>query len=524
MKNKWISLFSLILCFGCDRTDEANVEQQLQETFSENFQLTTSANFNLVWQDDFDGTTLDTTKWSRIPQGTVDWNNTMTTDDQVYDLSDGYLHLKGIVNPDTQSDPRAYLTGGVWTRNKYNFTYGKVEVRAKFDSAQGCWPAIWLLGSTNEYGGWPDFGEIDLMEHLNFDGYIYSTIHANTKSNPSSKTSSVNTSNFNVYGVEWYPERIVFTINGVTTFTYYKAAGADWRQWPFDRDFHLILSQQLGGSWVGGVNSSHLPVDYVIDFVKYFEYIPNPTPPLGDNKYIKIQMNGNTSNSWNHLTEVTLVNDGKEYVLPSGHNAPGVLGDGAGVEGSNTGFYGLDSSGLLTINLGQGYEFDAVKLGVYNGDSRVYQNVEVSLSEDGITFGPTNIKDIQNSELFILPEAYQYIKIQMNGSNANSWSHLTEVTLINNGTEFTMPSGHDTSSLLGDGAGVNGSSTGYYGLDSSGLLIIDLGQEVNFKAVKLGVYNGSIRTYNDVEVSFSKDGVVYGPKEIHDIQNYQVFF
>lgn len=519
MKKKWIILFSILSFVGCDKAEDEIIDHSPTKSSH----LTASADFQLVWQDDFNGSGLDTTKWSRITEGTPDWKNYMTTDDQVFDVSDGYLRLKGIVNPDTQTDPRPFLTGGIWTRDKFNFTYGKVEVRAKMDSAQGSWPAIWLLGSTNEYGGWPDYGEIDIMEHLNFDNFIYSTIHSNIKSSPSSKTASVNPSEFNVYGVEWYPDRIVFTINGATTFTYYKETGADWRQWPFDRDFHLILSQQLGGSWVGSVDSSQLPVDFVIDYVKYYEYIPSPTPPSGSDQYLKIQMNGSTSNAWSHLTEVTLIHDGTEYVLPSGHNAPSVLGDGLGVNGDNTGYYGLDSDGLLLINLGQGYDFDAVKLGVYNGDTRIYEDVEVSISADGNEYGAVVIQDVQNFNTFHLTDN-QFIKIQMNGSTSNNWSHLTEVTLINGETEFVLPAGHDAPSLLGDGVGVNGASSGFYGLDSSGLLVINLGQQIIFDAVKLGVYNGDNRTYHDVEVSLSKDGVTFGTADMRDVQNYQVFF
>ncbi|NKI27972.1 glycoside hydrolase family 16 protein [Arenibacter sp. 6A1] len=528
MKNKLIIFFSLIQFFGCEKArDEINdqpTSENLNITTSENLLMSTSSNFELIWQDDFNGSSLDTTKWSRITEGSPDWKNYMTDDDQVYDVSNGYLHLKGIVNPDTQTDPRPYLTGGVWTRGKFNFTYGKVEVRAKMDSAQGSWPAIWLLGSTNEYGGWPDYGEIDIMEHLNFDNFIYSTIHSNTKSSPSSKTATVNTSDFNVYGVEWHPNRIVFSINGTTTFTYLKEEGADWRQWPFDRDFHLILSQQLGGSWVGNVNPNQLPVDYVIDYVKYYEYNPSPAPPSGSNQHIKIQMNGNTSNTWNHLTEVTLIHNGTEYVLPAGHNAPSILGDGIGADGASTGYYGLDSNGLLVIDLGQGYQFEAVKLGVYNGDTRTYENVEVSVSPDGSTYGATIVKDVQSSSTFALPEAYQFIKIQMQGSTANMWSHLTEVTLIDGSSEFVMPTGHNAPSVLGDGIGVDGASTGYYGLDASGLLVIDLGQKINFNALKLGVFNGDSRTYQGVEVSLSKDGVTYGTIATQDIQNSQIFF
>lgn len=178
MKKHFLILSTVLLALGCDKpTDHqvevsANAPQDIASTTA--FLTTTSPNFQLIWQDDFNGSTLDTTKWSRITEGSPDWKNYMTDDDQVYDISNGHLHLKGIVNPDTQADPRPYLTGGVWTRGKFNFTYGKVEVRAKMDAAQGSWPAIWLLGSTNEYGGWPDYGEIDIMEHLNFDSFIYS--------------------------------------------------------------------------------------------------------------------------------------------------------------------------------------------------------------------------------------------------------------------------------------------------------------------------------------------------------------
>ncbi|SFF97013.1 MULTISPECIES: glycoside hydrolase family 16 protein [Salegentibacter] len=519
MRKKWIILFSTILCLGCDRDEMDSTEQLASKTAH----LTASANFQLFWEDDFDGSVLDTTKWSRITEGTPDWRNYMTTDDQVYEVSDGYLYLKGLVNTDTQTDPRPYLTGGVWTRDKFNFTYGKVEVRAKMESAQGSWPAIWLLGSTSEYGGWPDYGEIDIMEHLNFDNFIHSTIHSNTKSSPSTKTVNVNPGEFNTYGVEWYPNKIVFTINGTPTFTYHKEAGADWRQWPFDRDFHLILSQQLGGAWVGNVDSSQLPVDFVIDYVKYYEYIPAPSPPSGSDQYIKIQMNGSTTNNWSHLTEVTLINDGTQYTLPAGHNAPAVLGDGIGVNGSNTNYYGLDSDGKLIINLGQGYEFDAVKLGVYNGDIRIYEDVEVSVSADGNQYEDAVIKDIENFNTFSFT-GYKYIKIQMNGSTVNMWSHLTEVTLINEETEFVLPAGHNAPSILADGVGINGGSSGYYGLDSTGTLIIDLGQEISFDAIKLGAFNGDNRTYQDVEVSLSNDGVTYNSIGMQDVKDYRVFY
>jgi beta-glucanase (GH16 family) len=77
---------------------------------------------------------------------------------------------------------------------------------------------------------------------------------------------------FNTYGIEWFPERIDFLVNGAVTFSYPKKANlpADQLQWPFDQSFHLILNLALGGSWVGAINDAILPVQTEIDHVKVF--------------------------------------------------------------------------------------------------------------------------------------------------------------------------------------------------------------------------------------------------------------
>ena len=67
-------------------------------------------NWKVIWYDDFDGSALDTTKWTKIPPNNADWGNYMTSDPACFDLERGKLYLKGIVNPDTSKDPRPYLT------------------------------------------------------------------------------------------------------------------------------------------------------------------------------------------------------------------------------------------------------------------------------------------------------------------------------------------------------------------------------------------------------------------------------
>ena len=93
--------------------------------------------WQLVWEENFDGTKLDTTVWSRIPRGKPDWQNTQSFDDRCYEMRDGLLILKGIVNDDLEADPSAYLTGGVWTLGKHSFHRGRIEVRARLHGAKG---------------------------------------------------------------------------------------------------------------------------------------------------------------------------------------------------------------------------------------------------------------------------------------------------------------------------------------------------------------------------------------------------
>lgn len=234
--------------------------------------------WKLVWKDDFDAPKIDTTKWTKIPKNNADWGNYMSSDPRCFDFSDGKIILKGIVNPDTVVDPRPYLTGGIYTKGKFAFQYGKIEIRAKLESAQGAWPAMWMLGENEKYGGWPKNGEIDIMEHLNFDDIIYQTTHSyytvklNQKTNPPHyKTSKFDKDAFNTFGLEWYPYKLVFTLNGKETYTYPRLKGVDKSQWPFDHPFYILIDQQLEGAWVGKANPDDLPVQMIVDWVKVYQ-------------------------------------------------------------------------------------------------------------------------------------------------------------------------------------------------------------------------------------------------------------
>lgn len=234
--------------------------------------------WKLVWQDDFNGPQLDTTKWTRIPPNNAAWGKHMTADDRCYRLDSGLLYLRGINNPDTLKDPRPFLTGGIYTKGKFAFQYGKIEIRAKLECAQGAWPAMWMLAEKDKYGTYPRNGEIDIMEHLNYDSIIYQTTHSyytlnlkQTEHPPHFGTAALNPLAFNTFGISWTPDKIVFLLNGKETFTYPRVKDADPSQWPYDQPFYLLIDQQLGGDWVGPVKPGTLPVQMIVDWVKVYQ-------------------------------------------------------------------------------------------------------------------------------------------------------------------------------------------------------------------------------------------------------------
>lgn len=234
--------------------------------------------WKLVWEENFDGESLDTTVWSRIPRGQADWANTQSLDERCMELKDGILHLKGIVNDDRSKDTAAFLTGGIWTKGKYAFKGGRVEVRAKLQAARGAWPAIWMLPFERR-AGWPHDGEIDLMERLNHDTIVYQTVHSHytydlgIKDCPAhSTTAGIDPNDFNTYGVAVWPDSVVFYVNGIRTFCYPKIETDKKGQFPFDVSQYLLIDMQLGGQWVGAVDADDLPVEMLVDWVRYYQW------------------------------------------------------------------------------------------------------------------------------------------------------------------------------------------------------------------------------------------------------------
>lgn len=252
-----------------------------------------SIDWKLVWEDNFDEGALDTTTWTRIglfesPKWKVPvekWreiNNCFryitATDKRVVQFDKENIFLRGIINPDTLTgDPRPYLTGGIYSWNKFAFQYGRIEIKAKLDPAYGAWPAIWMLSEKDIY---PDQhnGEMDIVERLNHDDFAYQTTHnhytitLNQNVPQKSTTAKIDTSDYNVYSVSWYPDKLVYAINGVKSYEYPKVPGAGTYQWPFDQPFYLLIDQQMEGDWPGKISKpEELPINMTIDWVRLYQ-------------------------------------------------------------------------------------------------------------------------------------------------------------------------------------------------------------------------------------------------------------
>ncbi len=235
------------------------------------------------WADEFekDGKP-ETTNWD-YDLGGKGWGNNelqyYTDRSENARIKDGYLIIEARKEDYLGSK---YTSARLVSKNKKDMLYGKIEVRAKLPKGTGTWPAIWMLATDNYYGNnyWPDNGELDIMEHVGFDqNRIHSNIHTKAFNHAIGTNKGNNmlienaSSDFHIYAMDWRPDKITFSIDGDELFVFEKQSDYGWREWPFDKNFHLILNIAIGGNWGGqkGVDDAIFPQKMLIDYVRYYE-------------------------------------------------------------------------------------------------------------------------------------------------------------------------------------------------------------------------------------------------------------
>lgn len=230
--------------------------------------------WRLSWSEEFETTELDFLVWSYCKRGYSHWCNKMIEDPAFAYQEKGNAVLLAAQNKDFNKDTLDFLTGGLTTKGKHSFRDGRLDIRVKMDEAKGFWPAVWMLPDARV--AWPAGGEIDIMEHLNYDDIIYQTVHSTyTKSVNAKIHKSQNKGNADITGrycllsVELFQDCISFYIDGIKQFTYEKESE---HQFPFSKyAYNLILSAQLGGPWPGNPDGTDLPAAMYVDFVRFYE-------------------------------------------------------------------------------------------------------------------------------------------------------------------------------------------------------------------------------------------------------------
>ena len=236
--------------------------------------------WKLDWSDEFQGDVLDKTKWIYDDGAPANNEAQYYTKDrrENLDLVNGKLVIQALRD---NWNGKGITSARITTKGKKSFLYGRIEARAKIPTGRGTWPAVWLLGSVFPSIGWPECGEIDVLENVGFDPTaIHANIHTEAYNHVkhTAKGSTLNIprpwEEFHTYAVEWYKDRLEFFCDDTRYFVFRKES-SDSKVWPFDKPHFLILNLAIGGDWGGqkGIDDTAFAHKFEVDYVRY--YVPN---------------------------------------------------------------------------------------------------------------------------------------------------------------------------------------------------------------------------------------------------------
>lgn len=251
---------SVLLSSACSRDEQTAVS------------TTSDDSWNLVWADDFNGPGLDGSKWS-IVVADPGWINAelqrYTARPENVRVENGNLVLEQRRDWFNGSE---YTSGRIETGGHMSWTYGRIEARIQLPGGVGTWPAFFLLPDDQTLG-WPRMGEFDIMEEVGFDQDTIISAHHSQAAHPQAAIHVPGaTTGFHVYAAEWYPDHIDSFVDGVKFFTTWKQ-NIGYDQWPFDKNYHIVLNVAIGGNWGGqhGVDPNIWPRRMLVDYVRVFQ-------------------------------------------------------------------------------------------------------------------------------------------------------------------------------------------------------------------------------------------------------------
>jgi hypothetical protein len=223
----------------------------------------------LKFSDEFDTDGApDPTKWS-YDLGAGGWGN---DEKQTYtNAADNIIVSGGSLKITAKKVGTGYTSSRLNSQDKYEFKYGKIEVRAKLPSGGGTWPAIWMLGADIDTNAWPACGEIDIMEYKGNEPYsVYGTFHYPGRSGGNADGNKVPISNaateFHVYKAIWSPTSIQILVDDTVVHSI-----VNNNTIPFNKDFFLLFNVAMGGSFGGVIDPAFTQSSLEIDYVRVYQ-------------------------------------------------------------------------------------------------------------------------------------------------------------------------------------------------------------------------------------------------------------
>ncbi len=243
--------------------------------------------YQMIWSDEFEGSSVNTSKWN-FETGGGGWGN----NEQQYYQSSNATVANGMLSITARKEDvggRSYSSARMITLDKRHFTYGRIEARIKLPLVQGLWPAFWTLGSNIGSVSWPGCGEVDIMEHINTDLGILGTMHWNDGNGYKHRGgyTPISAGDYHVYRIDWTPTSINWSVDGKVYHTENIANNFNSTE-EFHRPFFLILNMAVGGNLPGQtIDENMLPATMYVDYVRVYKIADSRKIPLGQTITLK---------------------------------------------------------------------------------------------------------------------------------------------------------------------------------------------------------------------------------------------
>lgn len=274
-----------------------------------------SDGYRIVWADEFeeDGTPNPEYWGYNIGTGSWGWGN---GEKQYYtDRSENVIVKDGklvITAKKERYENCDYTSTRIVSQNKVDFRYGRIDFMAKLPKGKGTWPALWLMPTDSVYGGWPRSGEIDVMEHVgNNQDYVLGTCHSYKYNGGNGKGTTVYrkgvTDTFNLYSLEWTPDKLTFLFNNEAYYTYQnpKYSENNDQFFPYDQEFYIIMNIAMGGTLGGAIDANFVSAEMEVDYVRIYkkDYTEKDTVSPSTAVFSATSTANSIELTWNKVTD-----------------------------------------------------------------------------------------------------------------------------------------------------------------------------------------------------------------------------